>query len=98
MTRLPATPLYYRLREVSELTGAPRATLYRRAKAGLLPYSTLGSADDSEKPTILLPRDAAQRLIDQLATDAARSVLPAPEQSRVRPIARAPRGRPRRSA
>jgi hypothetical protein len=95
---LPAQPLFYSLTALSALTGIPRGTLYKLTRAGRLAHTTFGVKEDSTRPSILIPREAAQRLLDELGGDL-RTAPSLPDLPRVRPITPlSQRKRPTRSA
>jgi malonyl CoA-acyl carrier protein transacylase len=85
VTTLPERPLFYSLTALSALTGIPRATLYKLTRAGRLAHTTIGVKEGSTRPSILVPREAVQRLLDELAGDT-RTAPSLPDLPRVRPI------------
>lgn len=97
--RLPQTPLFYRLKDLSKVIGIPAKTLASYCASGRLAHTKRGASEDSRRPTIYVPREAAERLINEMAADVRHPARPEPPPSRVRPLTLAPRrGRPRKSA
>jgi excisionase family DNA binding protein len=98
VTTLPERPLFYSLTALAALTGIPRGTLYKLTRAGRLAHTSIGVKEGSTKPSILIPKEAVQRLLDELAGDL-RTAPSLPDLPRVRPITPpSQRKRTRRSA
>lgn len=73
MTGLPAKPLYYSLKDIEALTGFDSDRLYRQVRKGLLPTVTLPG---EKRGTLMVPREAVERLIGELRADTDHSVVP----------------------
>lgn len=96
MTTLPTKPAFYSIRALAALSGLPEHALRRMCRNKELPHCRRSATSGSKRPTIFVPREAVQHLLDGMAADCELSVRPEPEQSRVRPLPTASkRGRAR---